>query len=136
MERLHVITQSKEDYDYEESRGWLFLSWLIFSALFTVFFSFFTDSNVLLGGIFVIFLALFMFSDLTKNRKLRSYSQIILGIMFFIFGIIFLISILGFESKEEIIVGLILPIFFFYLSYKRLNKSTNLFKMLFNKRKR
>jgi hypothetical protein len=128
MRRIHVITQSKRDYDTERYNRLRFIWWTIASALFTSLFYIFIKSLSTLFYVWAGFIFLFVVSDLTKDQRTKSYIQVFLGILYGIWGLLFLLgTIIYQETTDERIFGFILTAIFLYIAYKKINKYTDLF---------
>ncbi len=128
MRRILVVTQSKRDYDKEQFITVKVIMWMASSALFTSLFYLFIKSVDTLMWIFFGFIFLFMFSDLTKNQKLKAYIQIVLGVLFSIWGLLFLyISIFILKTTNSRIPGLILTVIFLYIAYNKISTHTTFF---------
>ena len=90
------------------------------------------------------FLKLFVFSDSTKNQKLRAYVQGFLGVLFFVWGVIFLLltvwQLLAAPRSGPLgdigspTVLFMLATAFIYAAHKRIGAYVNLFKVVFRSR--
>ena len=134
MRQFHVIVQSKQDYYNEQYLRLRFVWWIISSVLFTSLFYVFIKSLSTLWWIFLGFILLFIFTDLSKNERMKVNVQVFFGALYAIWGLLFLvISLFYLEINDERIFGFILTAIFFVISYKKIKRYTNLFEIMFKK---
>jgi hypothetical protein len=132
MGRIHITIQSRKSFLAERYDRLKFVWWIFSSILFTSLFYFFVESFSDLWWIFVGFMALFMFADLTKSRKTKAYAHVFLGLLYFIWGVLFLIFTVKYlGTTDERVVGFILTGSFLMIAYKKIKRYTNLFYVLF-----
>ena len=145
MEKLHVINQSKEDYDREQrtkDRLLIIISWYIVCAfLFSLPVYFMTQSFDLQITTVVIFLLIFVFAEFLSGR-IKSILKIIISAFYIFWGAFFiLVGIMSFIMPEQYIymklitavIAFGIAALFLYLAYKDIDRYTNLIKVLRNK---
>ncbi|HLD97022.1 MAG TPA: CxxC-x17-CxxC domain-containing protein [Candidatus Nanoarchaeia archaeon] len=134
MQTLHVVVQTKEDYDREQTEklrlffkiAWWGLSSFLFASLIGLFVH--LELSTLMFG----FIILFMVADLTSNRTLRSYIRAFFGVLYGIWGIgaIFFSPTIGKGDSSMLLIAIGIGIFFLWLAYKNISKYTNLIDVI------
>ena len=135
MAPIHVIVQTKQEHCNEMYLRLRFFWWAICSFLFTLLFYGFIKTSFNLFLIFLGFLFLFAYADLTKNEKTKAHVHAFLGVLYFIWGILFLIvTLIMIKTNDEKMIGLIVTAIFFTIAYKKIKKYTNIIELLFKRR--
>jgi len=131
-----IVVQSKESYDREQREKFRILIkalwWIFCSYLFSFIFQPFTESW---GYIFLLFFGLFLFADLTKDRKLRAYIKATFAFFYGFWGVGFIVYGLLVISNgidmSLIMIGI--GALFFWLCYHNLKKYTRLLDRFFKR---
>ncbi len=135
MPEKRIIFQTKEEYYTEQYQRLRFIWWIVVSVLFTSIFYFIIKSLQKLLYIFLIFLALFIIADLTKNKRLRAYIRTIIGFFYLVWAIISIVIFILMRSEEGSFFLIIIAIVFLILSYKDFKKHTNFIEIILAKLK-
>jgi hypothetical protein len=140
-----IVVQSWAEYERERQRridNRLFaIKCMVLSGLFTLlFFIIFSLLKIKIEfenffWIFLIFLGLFLWSDITKSPTVRAVTQTLFGVLYGLWGVFLLIVVISaiFMLDASPIDGMALSVYVlvgicFYFSYKRINEHTHLFK--------
>jgi len=132
-----IILQTKKDHDAEKYNNLRFFWWVFSSILFTLLTFFFSKPLEYALYIFIGFLTLFIWQDLTKNKKTKARINFFLGILYLLWGILFIyysIMLTRSEGLSISLAGFIIAFVFLMLGYKKIDRHSNLFKRLFKRK--
>jgi hypothetical protein len=135
MRRLHVVVQSREDYDNERRADILLflrlLWWCITSALSVwLITSVLKISPTITCILFAFFFGLQFWRNLIAQGSLKAYVGVMFGIIYAIYTllIVYVALFRSGENSDFTAIGLVFAAIFAYLAYNEFNKNTDIFE--------
>jgi hypothetical protein len=140
MQKIHVILQSKDDYDNEQRNDLIlflrFIWWVCVSAAITfILTSAIRVSPTITCFVFLGFLALCFYRSQVAHGTIRAYISIFFGLFYLCMALGFLwIGVSSYQADSDAAaIGLVLAAVSFYLAYNEINKHTNLLQIILNR---